>query len=70
MDNNDKAELQRRRDELRDRLERIRRDLQSGLDRDPDEQSIQLENHDTLVEIQRVTRQELARVEDQLERVR
>lgn len=68
--NNDKAELQQRRDELRDRLERIRRDLESGLDRDLDEQSIQLENRDTLVEIQRVTRQELARVEDQLARVR
>lgn len=70
MGDNDKAELQRRRDELRDRLERIRRDLESKLDRDLDEQAIQLENRDTLVEIQRVTRQELARVEDQLEKVR
>lgn len=70
MGDNDKAELQRRRDELRDRLERIRRDLETKLDRDLDEQAIQLENRDTLVEIQRVTRQELARVEDQLKKVR
>lgn len=63
---NDKASLQQRRDELRDRLERIRRDLQSELDRDLDEQALQLQNRDTLAEIQRVTREELARVEDQL----
>lgn len=66
----DKAQLQQRRDELRDRLERIRRDLQAELDRDLDEQALQLENRDTLIEIQRVTRQELARTEDQLAKIR
>ena len=64
-----RGELEQRRDELRDRLERIRRDLESPLDRDLDEQALQVQNQDQLLEIQRVTRQELARTEDQLARL-
>lgn len=63
-------ELAKRRDELRDRLERIRQDLQTELDSDLDEQALQLQNRDQLLEIQRVTRQELARTEDQLAKLR
>jgi len=48
------------------RLQAIRRDLQGGLDRDMSDQAIQLENRDTLLEIARVTEQELAEVERQL----
>jgi len=48
------------------RLQAIRRDLQGGLDRDMSDQAIQLENRDTLLEIARVTEQELAQVEQQL----
>jgi hypothetical protein len=69
MNADKEAELMKRRDALRDRLERLRRDLQTPLDRDLDEQALQLENRDTLIEIQRVTRQELARVEDQIARL-
>lgn len=63
-------ELAKRRDELRDRLERIRQDLQTELDSALDEQALQLQNRDQLLEIQRVTRQELARTEDQLAKLR
>jgi len=63
-------ELAKRRDELRDRLERIRQDLQTELDSDLDEQALQLQNRDQLLEIQRVTRQARARTEDQLAKLR
>ncbi len=62
----DKQALQQRRDELRQRLEAIRKELRGGLDHDLEDQAIQLENRDTLLEIARVTEQELARVEQQL----
>lgn len=59
--------LERRRNELLDRLERIRQDLANGLDRDLEDQSQQLENRDALLEIERVTREELREVQVQLE---
>lgn len=62
----DKQALVQKRDELSQRLAAIRRDLQGGLDRDMSDQAIQLQNRDTLLEIARVTEQELARVEQQL----
>lgn len=61
-----RQQLEQRRDELRRRLESVRRDLGSALDRDLEEQSQQLENRDTLLEIARVTEQELRDVEVQL----
>jgi len=65
-DEMDKQALQQKRDELTQRLQAIRRDLQGGLDRDMSDQAIQLENRDTLLEIARVTEQELAEIERQL----
>ncbi|HLU62246.1 MAG TPA: hypothetical protein VKZ99_07840 [Gammaproteobacteria bacterium] len=62
-------QLEARRNELRDRLERIGRDLRTPLDTDLDEQALQVQNRDQLLEIQRVTRQELARTEEQLSRL-
>jgi RNA polymerase-binding transcription factor DksA len=59
----DREELERKRQELRDRLAAIRRDLGGGLTRDLEDQAQQLENQDTLMEIARVTEQELERVE-------
>ncbi len=56
-----------RRDELRQRLKAIRRDLGTGLDRDMEDQAVQLENQDTLLEIARVAEQALAEVEKALE---
>ncbi len=59
-------ELEARRDELRDRLEAIHRDLGRGLEKDYEEQSIQLENLEVLQEISRVAEQELREVEIKL----
>lgn len=55
-----------RRDELRERLEAIRRDLRGGLARDLEDQATQLENYDTLLEIARLAEAELVKVEAQL----
>lgn len=63
MDRND---LERKRDRLTERLASIRRELDSGLDRDLEDQAQQLENRDTLLEIARVTEEELRDVEIQL----
>ncbi len=61
-----REELVRKRQELTDRLAAIRRDLGGGLARDLEDQAQQLENQDTLMEIARVTEQELERVEREL----
>jgi hypothetical protein len=45
--------------EVRDRLDRIRRDLAAPLDRDMDDQSIQLENREVLMELERVESERL-----------
>ncbi|MDZ7790503.1 MAG: hypothetical protein U5L08_08440 [Xanthomonadales bacterium] len=60
------TQLIERRDELRKRLDAIRRDLGGGLDRDLEEQAQQLENQETLMEIARVAEAELAEVERKL----
>lgn len=64
-----KRELEAQRDELADRLRRINMDYQRGLDRNPDEQSLQLENADVLHEIGRVTAEELAKIEAAILRI-
>jgi len=58
--------LVRRRDELKARLDAIQRDLNGGLERDWEEQSIQLENLEVLEEISRVAQAELRDVEERL----
>lgn len=58
--------LVRRRDELKERLNAIQRDLNGGLERDWEEQSIQLENLEVLEEISRVAQAELREVEERL----
>ncbi len=62
----DHQELIKRRDELRERIAAIRRDIGGGLDHDLEDQAQQLENYETLVEIARVAEQELEEVEKQL----
>lgn len=57
-----KEELISKRKELEDRLEKIRQDLGRGLDADFAEQAVQMENHDVLLEIARVTEEELLRI--------
>ena len=58
-----RQELLKRRDELRERLEAIKRNQRRGLDPDWEEQAIQLENADVEAEIARVTAEELAKVD-------
>jgi hypothetical protein len=62
MDQSLEALIQRR-DELRDRIKAIHADLGRGLDKDYEEQSIQLENLEVLQEIVRVAENELRDVE-------
>lgn len=66
MPKQDKETLIAKRDELKDRLERIRKDIAGGLEADFEEQAIQLENRDTLLEIARVTAEELEEILQQL----
>ena len=56
-------DLVARRDELRGRIEAIHRDIGGGLEKDYEEQAIQLENLEVLQEIVRVAEQELRQVE-------
>jgi hypothetical protein len=61
--NNDIQSLEARRDELKGRLKAIHRDLGRGLEKDYEEQAIQLENLEVLQEIARVAESELRKVE-------
>ena len=64
-----KRELEQRRDELSERLQRIRMDYGRGLERDLEEQALQLENAEVLHEISRVTAEELATIEGAIRRI-
>ena len=61
-----KEELIKKRKELMDRVDAIRADIRSGLDADSEERAIQLENRDTLLEIERVSLEEIARIDEKL----
>jgi hypothetical protein len=54
--------LEARRQELVERLDAIKRDYGRGLDKDFEEQAVQLENAEVLAEIARVTADELGEV--------
>lgn len=58
--------LKQRKEELEYRLQAIRSDFGQGLDRDSEEQAIQLENMEVLQEIGRLAEKELAEVKEQL----
>jgi len=55
-------DLETRRQELIERLDAIKRDYGRGLDKDFEEQAVQLENAEVLAEIARVTADELGEV--------
>lgn len=61
-----KAELIKKRDELRARLQKIENDYRQGLDADAEERAQQLENAEVQAGIARATAEELARIEKQL----
>jgi hypothetical protein len=58
--------LEARRKELKDRIAAIHRDLGRGLEKDYEEQAIQLENLEVLQEIARVAEEDLHKVELEL----
>jgi hypothetical protein len=58
--------LESRRAELVDRLKAIQRDLAGGLDKDFEEQAIQLENLEVLQEIYRLAQEEISEIDRQL----
>lgn len=63
-------QLERRRQELARRIDAIHKDLRHGLEKDYEEQSIQLENLEVLQEIARVAELELKAVDLELARLR
>lgn len=61
-----KEELVKKRKELMDRVEAIRAEYRRGLDADSEERAVQLENRETLYEIERVCLEEIAKIDEQL----
>jgi len=62
----DKETLLSKKQELEERLERIKRDIGHKLSADSEEQATELENRDVILEIARVSEEELARVNVEL----
>jgi hypothetical protein len=58
--------LERRRQELIDQLEKVDRGLQMELDRDIEEQAIEIEHEEVGISMERNLRRELAEIEDRL----
>lgn len=61
-----REQLERRRDEINAQLTRVNADLQMELDRDPEEQAIQLEHDQVSISMENNLRKELAIIEDHL----
>ena len=61
-----REQLEKRRDEINDQLNRVNEDLQKPLDNDLDEQSIETEQEEVAVSMEANLRKELAEIEDNL----
>lgn len=61
-----RRQLERRREEIYARLERVNRELQTELDPDAEEQAIQLEQSEVSVAMEANLRQELREIEAKL----
>lgn len=61
-----REQMERRRDEINAQLSRVNENLQMELDRDPEEQAIQLEQDEVSISMESNLRKELAMIEDQL----
>ena len=61
-----REQLERRRDEINEQLNRVNRDERIELDPDPEEQAIQLEQDQVPVTMEANLRRELADIEDRL----
>lgn len=62
----DRANLERRRNEILEQLNHVNRDLEIELDRDPEEQAIQVEQDEVSISMEENLRRELAEIEDKL----
>jgi hypothetical protein len=62
----DRKHLERRRDEILAQLDRVNNAERIELDRDPEEQAIQLEQEDVSISMERSLRAELDTIEEQL----
>ncbi len=60
------VELKNKKQELTERLEKIKKDLANGLSADSEERAVELENRDVLMEIARVTEEELALINQKI----
>lgn len=61
-----KEQLEKRRDEINDQLNGVNNDERIELDRDPEEQAIQLEQHSVAISMEANLRKELIAIEDEL----
>ena len=61
-----REQLEKRRDEINAQLNRVNENLQMELDRDPEEQAIQVEQDEVSISMENNLRKELAVIEDQL----
>lgn len=61
-----KESLLEKKQELESRIDRIKKDIAGGLEADWEEQATQLENRDVLLEIKRVSEEELETVRRKL----
>jgi RNA polymerase-binding transcription factor DksA len=61
-----RKQLENRRDEILRQLNRVNEDLQMRLDRDPEEQAIQIEQDEVSTTMEENLRKELIDIEDKL----
>ena len=61
-----REQLERRRDEINAQMNRVNESLQTELDRDPEEQAIEVEHNEVSTSMETNLRKELAIVEDKL----
>lgn len=61
-----REQLEKRRDEINDQLNGVNSDERIELDRDPEEQAIQLEQHNVAISMEANLRKELIEIEDEL----
>lgn len=61
-----KDELIKKRQELQQRIDAIHKDIKNGLNADSGERAVELENRDTLLEIERIALEDIAKIDEQL----
>jgi hypothetical protein len=64
-----KEELLNKKQELEQRLEKIRKDLASGFSADSEERATEMENTDVILEIARVAEQDLELINKKLQQL-